>query len=85
MRPERKTPQSDPDSVLQKLPPAQPRPKRQSAVLKQLTAHLDKLHPWIDQEATPAERALVLRTLKEGAERLKKAYARRFPEKPPLA
>ena len=84
MRAQRRTPQSEPDTVLHSYP-AQPRPKRQSALIKQLTAHLDKLHPWIEQEATPAERALVLRTLKEAADGLKEAYARRFPEKPPLA
>jgi hypothetical protein len=84
MRAQRRTTQSEPDNVLH-LYPAQPRPKRQSALLKQLLAHLDKLYPWIDEKATPAERALVVRTLKECADSLSEARAKRFPKQPPLA
>jgi len=84
MRAQQKTTQTEPRNVL-RLYPAQPRRKRQSALLKQLSNQLDKLESWIEEEATPAERAFVARKLKGYAEQLKESIAKRAAEEPPRA
>ena len=84
MRAQQKTTQSEPGNVLRPYP-AQPRRKGQSALLKKLSDQLDKLESWVDEEATPAERAFVMRTLKGYVDQMKASIAKRVAEKPPRA
>ena len=50
--------------------------KKDSAALKKMNAHLEKLRPWIDEEATPEEREIVKRALEDAMERFEKTLGR---------